>query len=82
MNLYLYDISLISLIVCPISFAYPGSKCLTQKQWGRVEITLDLYHIPVYIQSQTLALGKPMIHLFLKDLFKTKNLGKTLNGWN
>lgn len=49
--------------------------------WDGVEITLNLYHVYIYTQIQTLAVSKLMIHLFLKDLSKTENLGQENTKW-
>lgn len=54
---------------------------VTQKQQGKLQLILSLYHTHVYIQSQTLVLGKLMIYLFQKEVSKIKNLCKTLSGF-
>ena len=58
------------------------ANVLIEKQCDRGERILNLYHVHIYLQSYTLALSDPMIHLFLKDLSKIKNLWKTPSGWN
>ena len=52
---------------------------VTQKQQGKLQLILSLYHTHIYIQSQTLVLGKLMIYLLKKKVSRIKNLCKTLS---